>query len=798
MFNSFITLLKKYKTATLLNIAGLAIAFASAYLILVQVTFDLSYNKRVPNADRIYRLEYPSWYNEGRYGLYWNRQMPSQFFEDEPQVEAWGAIRSYSSVYRDLSLKRDGEVTNLSLRLSASSRGGLDVFGMRAVAGSLDDFVTENDVVVSLSAARRFGIEVGDMLYVGKNAESDAATVRVVALFEDFPSASDIGSVDAFGGMEPIEKAYENEWNHTHYVRLAAGVDAGEFARIKAENLRETWRKQGMGDESIERNMKRVAPHFTALGDTYFTRNVDGYDGLAGNRSTTYTLLGIAILIVVIALINFVNFFMALVPVRIRAVNTRKIFGASRWRLARGFLAETSLMIATALAVAALAVVAVSDAGLSQYISTSTAFGDNAALCVSMVAAALAAGVAVSIYPTFYITSFSPAFVIKGSFQASRSGRLLRYLLVGVQYVISISLIVMALFIRGQHRFMMEYDMGFDNECLLTVDVSGIADQSYERRDAFSDRLKSDSRIREVAYAGGDLVALSRMGWSRGFKGEQISFQCYVVSWNFLRVLGIEMAEGRDFLSSDELRENGTFIFNERARDDFNIELSDKVPGHAGATDVAGFCRNFNFKPLQYEVEPFAFYLYGKDYWWLPAQAYIRVEAGADIASVMAYIERTVTEFLPTVDRDKLQVEFYDARLARQYEKEKRLSTLVTLFSVLSIVISLMGVFGLVMFETQYRRKEIGIRRVNGASVREILAMFNRKFVVIVSVCTALALPVSYFFVDRYLSGFAYRMAMRWWIFAVSVAVVFLITVVTVTVRSWRASNENPSNAIQR
>ena len=172
--------------------------------------------------------------------------------------------------------------------------------------------------------------------------------------------------------------------------------------------------------------------------------------------------------------------------------------------------------------------------------------------------------------------------------------------------------------------------------------------------------------------------------------------------------------------------------------------------------------------------------------------------AGADIAEVRKHIIDTVLDISPNADPEKVEVEFFDNELELVYQREDKLSTLITLFSFLSIVISIIGVFGLVLFETQYRRREIGIRRVHGASVGEILSLFNRKYLYIVAICSAVAIPVSYYIIDSWMQQYVYRTPMSWWVYALAVGVILAITVVTVTMRSFKAATENPTESIMR
>ena len=512
-------------------------------------------------------------------------------------------------------------------------------------------------------------------------------------------------------------------------------------------------------------------------------------------------------LILVISFINFVNFFFALIPSRIRAVNNYKIFGAPTWKLRLNFLVETVGLILVSLFVAAGIVVIFADTPLVNYISASVSFSENWILAATIAMSVLLFGVIVSLYPAWYITKFSPAFVIKGDFAASRSGRILRYALVGVQYTISITLIICSIFVYRQHQFVLNRDMGFDRENLLSVevpfeavnpDVEG-SQLDYTKRNALVDKLTQNPQIKGVAFGDIQLVSNAEGSWGRPLEnGDKAQFAIHTVSWNFLDVMGIEIIEGRDFLPSDDNTITGAMIFNQTAQKKYGLTFETKMLGHLFGynANIVGFCEDFNFAPADREIEPFAFLVCGHYGWNMPRHTYIRTEAGANIAAVKKYIFDTLIEIAPYADPEKIKVEFFDKELEDLYYLEKKLSTLIAMFSFLSIVISIIGVFGLVLFETQYRRREIGIRRVHGASVGGILRMFNRKYLYIVAACSAVAIPVSYYIISRWMEQYVYRVEMSWWVYALAVGVIPLITIVTVSLRSWSAANENPTNSI--
>ena len=807
---NFLTLLRRYTTSSVLNIVGMAVAFAAVYLIAVQVKFDLSYNRVIKNSERIYRLEYPGWDNEmNRWDIWWNRQYPDKLAAICPEVEAAGSIgvMPHSKYQDEYSIKRNATIENFTISVAGAEPEGLAVFPFEMLAGRLEDLKTEDDLIISESTAKRFNLSVGDGLYYGRGAQNGAIRT-VVAIYKDFPKPSSLSMPMGYVLLEPQEQTSENDWQDTYYIRLQKGTDVEEIEQRMAQFVVDEGRKNGLSEEELKLEMARVTPRLTPINDLYFVDDAP-VEGYRGSRTTTYTLIAIAVLILVISFINFVNFFFALIPSRIRAVNNYKIFGAPTAKLRLSFLFETVGLILVSLFGAAVIVVLFTDTPLKEYISTSVAINDNWSLAGAIALGVIIFGVVVSLYPAWYITKFSPAFVIKGDFSASKSGRILRYTLVGVQYTISIALIICSIFVYRQHQYMLSCNMGFDRENLLSVEVPWEAvnpdvegyQLDYTKRDILLDRLTQNPQIKGVAFGDIQLVSNAEGAWSRPLDGgDPVSFMIHGVSWNFLKVMGIEIVEGRDFLPSDEDTDTGAMIFNQTSVEKYGLTLESKIPGHVQGlyANIVGFCKDFNFKSANWNIEPFAFIVHGHYGWSMPRHTYIRTVAGADIAEVRKFVFDTLMEIAPNADPEKIKIQFFEQELELLYQVEDKLSTLVTLFSFLSIVISIIGVFGLVLFETQYRRREIGIRRVHGASVGEILSLFNRKYLYIVAICSAVAIPVSYYIIDQWMQQYVYRTPMSWWVYALAVAIILAITVVTVTLRSYKAATENPTESITR
>lgn len=805
-FRNFLTTLRRYKISSLLNVIGLTLAFTAFYVIMTQVWWELGYNRSLHEADRIYLVENEDWYEPGKWSSWLNRPVPERVIASTAGVEVGGCMwGGFGSGTCWTSNEPSFGYNKFSASCGSVSLPFLDVFAFRSVEGDVHDLGKPKSVIVSREAAERMRVGVGSLIWVDTDEPQPDGAMEVVAVFEDFPDNSLLGECEVVKNLGETNLYTTLEWSFNYFVKFRPGADPDEFARqwtnVNQEMQREAAEKRAAaGDAADDDDESGIyGVRLSPVSELYFESDSQA-PCRQGSVVTTYTLLGIAVLVIVLAFINFVNFFFALVPVRIRTVNTFKVFGAPASSLRFNFVFEAFGLVLIALLAAWYVSFALQGTEFASYISASLALSQNLEVVGLVAVVAFVMALAASLYPAWYITSFAPALVVKGSFGGTRSGRRLRTLLLGVQFFISIGLIIATSFIRLQHDYMMHYDMGFDKENLLAVRLSERGAVSY---DALRQKLLSDPQVKDVTGATSRLVSVGRMGWGREFKGRQVAFQSYVVQPDFLRVMGIPITDGRDFLESDFDKELGTMIFNEAARREFEMQVGDRINGFVSPDEqIVGFCADFNFKPLQYGVSPFCFYLLPKkiqqeNYWHLPHVVYVRMTPGADIAAVTAHIRRCIAEVDPRTEPGDIVVRVFDEELGLEYDNERKLTAIVGLFALLAVVIALMGVFGLVLFETQHRRREIAVRRVMGASRGEILAMFNRRYVMLVAVCFVLAVPVSIWAVRHWLAGFAYAVPLYWWVFALALAGVLAVTALTVTVRSWRAVNENPAESVK-
>ena len=780
-------LFKKGKTSlvsSILNILGLTAAFAALYIILVQVRHDLTYNKALKDSDRIYCLVHKE---EGFSGFmpYLSRPLGEAVVANSPDIEV-GGYAKLEGENRNIRLGDDQPL--IEAEMARFTPPTIEVFGFELVSGSWDSW--QGDAfALSESAAKRFGLQVGSPFkYQAGTVWADAT---VAAIYKDMPCNSDLGAFDMVYNYGDRFIDDWREFGFHYFVKLRKGADPNTIDEIS----KPFWRQFLIAVDNPAAKDEEVKSwiHPMLLTDMYFAK--DGLPvGKTGNKTTTMTLLVIAIFVVVIAFINYINFFFAMVPLRLRSINTRKILGSSRFQLVMSSVGESVLMVVIALGLAVAVVTLFRQSTLASLIDTSLDFSHNLGIVALTVGMALFVSVAASIYPALFATSFNPAFALKGTLGTTQKGKAFRIGLIGLQFTVSIALIICAIFVHEQRRYMMEYELGFNQECLLQSQVSW---NLANNREAVESQLRTDAAIKDIAWGDGAFVRDSRMSWGRRVRGEEAGWQVYPVSWNFLRFMGIDIVEGRDFTPADE-QSDGVYIFNETARDCYGITLDDQLEGWNGIEEIAGFCKDFNFASLRQPITPFAFFIYGKEPVRPCMRLFIRTEAGVDVPALIERTTKTLNNLDPDLgDGMSFEVYPFDQSIESQYKKELNLSKLVTLFTILAIVISLMGVFGLVMFETEHRRKEIGIRRVHGATVQQILAMFNSRFVKIVLVCFVIAVPVSIVIMRRYLEGFAYKVPLHVWVFALALVAVLGVTIAVVTLRSLRAATVNPVKSLR-
>lgn len=775
------------KVSSLMNIFGISLAVAAFYILVVCAKYDTNFNSDIPDYERIYMVV---WNKEGRNSNLCPRPFIEKFVKQSPFVKKGGLFSPYNRT--DVAYKIIGEnVESIALPLYKCSQGLLETFGITFTEGSLNEFNEVNKVIISRSASEQYGLHRGDVIKIGENYTQ----FEISAVYNDFPKNSELGYKRMFTNMGDENINVWNNTNYTLYFKAFDGVEniEDQVHQISIKILKDV---QNIENEeevvNFDEQLARFHYFSIPLDKTHFYPEMHGYH-IRADKKVVYTLIITALMTILLAFVNYINFFFSQVPEKLKAVNVKKILGCSRASLIFSVALEAAVHALVASVVAFIIVKIVSFAEIGTIINRDLSISTNISTAIITVLSVIATAVISSIYPAFYITGVQPALALKGIINGNPKSKL-RLGLTIFQFTASIALIIGTLFIKENNDYMLAKDLGFDHENVFsTFTTQKIANS----RDAVEQSLRQNPDILDVAWASGNIVAIQRMGWGRKYMDKDITFQCFPVSWNFLRFLGVEISEGRDFTDSDEKCENGVFIFNQNAQKAFGLTLEAKIYGHKADTEIVGFCKDFNYKPLQYNIDPFAFYVFGKDPWDPQNHLYFRTKAGCDLKKVTEYVKKALIEIDPVYELTQQDILSFNQETAHNYTKESELAELVTMFSLVVLAIALTGLLGVVIFETERRRKEIGIRKVNGATVKEILTLFNQKFAILIVISFVIASPIAYYIIREYFSNFAYHCPVYWWIFAIVCAFTLIATALTVSAATFKAANENPINTLK-
>lgn len=802
MLRNFLTALFHFRTASLLNLMGLATAYVALIVIGLQVITEYSHDKTYPGYDRIYRIERPSW-SGGMWGTTISRPIINAIVSSSPEIEESAIIRSgYSFRKTDKTWNIQGSpsgsnpIHNQVLRMS---KGFPEMFGMKILAGEgLSD--DPDKVIIPRSMVEQY---FGDESPLGKVLEPVSPydrPVTVSGVYEDFPLTSSFANnLYCNAGDDQLE--LYNYMNYELFVKLRNGTDTSAFI----EKLNRVANQAYNAGRQEQASMRFRISKFS---DTYFATDIQtGNIHIVNSTSKLKLFALMALFIMFIAAINYINFAMALVPARMQSINMRKMLGASVTQLRGQLVGEAVGMSLMAYLIAVGIVINFETLDRISFIPTTVYITANLAYFGYLGLLAIGLGIIAGIYPAFYSTSFKVVYVLKGSFSLTPKGRMLRTILVGFQFVISTGLIVSAMFMNLQFSMIRNQDLGVNKENILQMNVSG---RLAARIDALKSALSTVAGIKDITFTPEDcdIVADNYSCYAFG-KEEELRFSNIHGINNMVDFFGLKVVEGRDFTPEDDQKApNNVILINRSAQKKYNLKIGDRLGqlqsvyngynltehSDKDGWEVVGVVADFNFKPLYENISPLIIINYGRSASdQNPKTMFLKIQTD-DYQALIEKITATFKGFDPNWVAD---VSFIDQRIEQLYKDDLRSTSLIGGFSLLAIFISLAGVFGLVLFEVRYRRKEIGIRKINGASMEQILSLLSCKFMLMAVVCYVIATPISIHFVGEWLKGFAYRTPLHWWVFVLAMVVMLTLVLLTVMVQSFRTAKENPINSVK-
>ena len=781
---------RKFVSASLLNLLGLSLAFASFFVIITQVNYDLGYNKSFTEHEKLFRLTLKLGPGMEDYGVTLPRPLVEQLAAASPHIKGYGIEQGWTNF--DQYMVGDQEY---SLNLVFGIHDFMSVFKPTVICGDLKGLNQLPNIVLPRSEAMRI---FGTTNAVGKTLKYkwvDGWIFNVCAVIEDYPENNFLHGV-CFRGTNDNEGNYRN-WNYQAYIRVDDSANLPDVITAMRQKAVELFKDElNMTTQQEEEALQVV---LTPIADTHFAKDLskDSPNIKSVSRSSVFLLICFSLLIVLIAAVNFMNFTLAETPLRIRSINTQKVLGASTASLRGSLLAEAVIISLLAFAGAMAMVWLAHDLGLQELVQGSILLQDNLWLVGITLLISIVVGLLAGAYPSYYATSFPPALVLKGSFGLSPKGRVLRTSLICLQFVVSFMLVIGVGIMYLQSYLIFHTDYGFDKDEVMVVPT---APDTRNHADAI------DADLRKIPGIEGACLAQSVLGssdryqtWGRGEGDKHMTFTCVFVDWRFLSVMGIDIVEGRNFRQTD----GDVYIFNESAKKKYPWLAVDK-PINDEDMPVVGFCEDIKYSTLRVDdsQQPIAFLVpsrdgyYSKEGFWRN-HLLVRVAKGVDKREAKEKVLDVVLKYEHESKPDISDLRYVDDVLEESYRQERLFTQQILLFSLLAILISIIGVFGLTMFESEYRRKEIGVRKVFGSSTREILTMFNKRYLYILLGCFVVAAPIGYMVGMHWLEDFAVRTAISPLLFLVSFLLIALITMLTVTYQSWKNANENPVNSIK-
>jgi len=786
-----------HKAHSLINVAGMAIGIACCLLIVQYVYDELRYDTYHENADRIYRVVLEARVaGDEIHGPVTPAPMAKTLLDDYP------SIASTARLFRpgaDYLVEYENRHFNES-RLFFADSSIFDIFSIPLVQGTPRSALVEpNSVVITESTALKY---FGDEDPMNKVLVANNMDLQVTGVAEDPPSYTHF-HYDFLASFNSRSESQNTGWfplNYYTYLTLYTGYDSKDI-EIQFPDMVRTY----MGPE-IAQFMGKTYDEVLADGD-YFkfylqpARDIHLHSNLMGEIETNgdiayvYLFSIIAFLILVIACVNFMNLSTARSAGRAKEVGMRKVLGSLRRHLIQQFMIESILLSVVAMAIGLLlAVVLIPHFNDLAGKQLDIRFLQRPTIWLTLLGFAIGIGLLAGSYPAFFLSSFRPIVVLKGKLSAGIKSTGLRNGLVVFQFTTSIALIVGTIVVFQQLKYVQSTRLGFDKEHVVLIN------RAYalgSQRESFKDAVLQHSSVVRAAVAG------RAPGGTFGANVYKKPGDTQTYAWRFLtadadfaETLNLEMAAGRDFDSSFSTDSSAVLVNESAARilgwvdvDGQELERpSSGSPNHS----VIGIVKDFHFESLHHEIAPLVIHFHA-DYFSRARYMYVRLRP-ENISETIAFLKTNWITYAPDAP---FEYSFLDQDFDNLYQAEQRTGTTFGAFSMLGILIACLGLFGLATFTAEQRTKEIGVRKVLGASVSSIVLLLIKDFARLVGIAFVLAVPLSYLVMSKWLEGFAYRISISWQILVIAGLIAFFIALLTVSYQTIRAAVRNPARSLQ-
>ncbi|MDR3711289.1 MAG: ABC transporter permease [Puia sp.] len=768
--------LRNNKVYSFINIAGLALGLACTILIALWIKDERSYDRFHANGDRLYRvLDNVDW-GTLTTGTSLPMLLNPALKKDMPEIK-------YASTLSDDNLLLTAGNTRYKEKGCYVTDDFLHMFSFPLLKGDVNTALSPlNGIVISQRTAHKY---FGNEDPIGKIIKVDNTDPFVVtAVLKDIPANSSL----QFDWLIPFEYHHKkNPWldnwgNYASfiYVQLAPGASLGKVNAKLQHFMAKTRNDNGIKDELF----------LQSFGDAYLHGNYNAGKPAGGRIEYVRLFSIIAVFVLLIACINFMNLSTARSSKRAKEVGIRKVIGAERKFIVLQFLGE-SLLLTLFSVVLALFIVALTLPAFSTIMGKQLSLKlSDPAFIMAAILITLVTSLVSGSYPAFFLSSFKPVQVLKSAVIKSGNANLFRKGLVVFQFALSILLIVGTLIVSQQIGYIRNKNIGMDKEHLLTLTAEG---GLYEHLDAFQNELSQSPGIAGVTVIGQNPIAINStsadLDWSGKPPKQVVSISATAVGYDFLKTLGVPLVDGRDF--SRTRPDSNSYIINESAARLMSLKnpIGQIVKFWAGKGPIIGVVKDFHLHSLHEAITPLILTLQPGNV----SLFMVRTEKGKTQEAVTS-LQSMAQKYNPAYP---FEYHFLDELYEQTYKSEMIVGKLVRIFAVMAILISCLGLFGLATFTAEQRIKEIGIRKVLGASVSGIAALLSKEFLRLVFIALVIASPIAWWAANNWLSGFVYRISIGWQVFVLAGLAAILIALVTVSSRAIKAALSNPVKALR-
>jgi len=791
----------KNKGYSAINIFGLAAGLATCLLIILYVWDELSYDKFHEKADRIYRVDSDIKFGGTDMKLAVSSDpMGATLKKDYPQVEQF--TRIYASEGSKL-IKKGNEFIN-EPKIAYADSTFFEVFTFPLLTGNPKTALNDpNTAVISESGAKKY---FGNTDVVGKIIEtSDKASFKITAVMKDMPANAHF-NFDILLSMDNVSYRFGNFLSHnfTTYLVLQKGTDPNTFNKFFREILNTYVLPQAKAFMEIktmdefEKTGNRLEYHLMPITKIHLYS--DRFPELSANNDiqNVYIFSAVALFILLIACINFMNLSTARSANRAKEVGIRKVLGTERKTLIWQFLTESTLVAFIALFMA-LGITYLTLPFFNDVATKTLKFSSlfNARFIPFLITIPLLVGFIAGSYPALYLSSFQPITVLKGKLSSGFKKSRLRSTLVVIQFATTIVLIISTIIVYNQLNFIQHRKLGFNKEQVLIVDNTYVLGQQAK---AFKEEIKKLSSVSSATMSSFLPVSSSSRSDNTYSKeavmdiNNGLNMQTWEIDEDYIPTLGMELVKGRNF-SKEFGTDSSSIIINETTaqllgyEDPIGKNLYTSDDGNNPvALKIIGVAKNFHFESLRQGVGPLCFKLEQSI-----GSGIFKVKT-TDIKGLVSGVESTWNKMAPGMP---FSYRFLDDAFDSMYRAEQRMGKLAMAFAILAIIVASMGLFGLATYASEQRVKEIGIRKVLGASVANITEMLSRDFLKLIMIASLIAFPIAWFAMHKWLQNFAFRIDIQWWVFVVAALLAILIALITISFQAIKAAVANPVKSLR-